>query len=74
MIYTECSTDYSFNRGYNHAYVVFISTMLQNMYDLRVCRIFSRQASLTRQAFLITALHGARYKTGKTLTPKSSAM
>ena len=27
--------------------------------------IFSRQASLTRQAFLITPLHGARYKTGK---------
>ena len=27
--------------------------------------IFSRQASLARQAFLITALHGARYKTGK---------
>ena len=24
---------------------------------------FSRQASLTRQAFLITALHGVRYKT-----------
>ena len=36
--------------------------------------IFSRQASLARQAFLITPLHGARYKTGKTLTPKSSAM
>ena len=29
------------------------------------CLIFSRQASLARQAFLITALHGARYKTGK---------
>ena len=27
--------------------------------------IFSRQVSLTRQAFLITPLHGARYKTGK---------
>ena len=27
--------------------------------------IFSRQASLARQAFLITPLHGARYKTGK---------
>ena len=27
--------------------------------------IFSRQASLARQAFLITHLHGARYKTGK---------
>ena len=25
----------------------------------------SNQASLARQAFLITALHGARYKTGK---------
>ena len=36
--------------------------------------IFSRQASITRQTFLITALHGARYRTGKTLTPKSSAM
>ena len=36
--------------------------------------IFSRQASLARQAFLITPLHGARLKTGKTLTPKSSAM
>ena len=34
--------------------------------------IFSRQASLARQVFLITPLHGARYKTGK--TPKSSAM
>ena len=28
-------------------------------------KIFSGQASLTRQAFLITALHGARYKMGK---------
>ena len=27
--------------------------------------IFSRQASLARQAFLITPLHGARYKTEK---------
>ena len=36
--------------------------------------IFSRQTSLARQDFLITPLHGARYKTGKTLTPKSSAM
>ena len=36
--------------------------------------IFCRQASLTRQAFLLTALHGARSKTGKTLTQKSSAM
>ena len=27
--------------------------------------IFSRQASLARQAFLITPLHGARFKTGK---------
>ena len=27
--------------------------------------IFSCQASLARQAFLITPLHGARYKTGK---------
>ena len=27
--------------------------------------IFSRQASLARQAFLITPLHGARLKTGK---------
>ena len=27
--------------------------------------IFSRQASLARQTFLITPLHGARYKTGK---------
>ena len=27
--------------------------------------IFSRQASLARQVFLITALHGARYKRGK---------
>ena len=35
---------------------------------------FSHQASLTRQAFLITPLHGARYKMEKTLTPKSSAM
>ena len=29
-----------------------------------VC-IFSHQASLAQQAFLITPLHGARYKTGK---------
>ena len=36
--------------------------------------IFSRQASLARQAFLITPLHGARYKTGKKLKPKSSAV
>ena len=27
--------------------------------------IFSCQVSLARQAFLITPLHGARYKTGK---------
>ena len=27
--------------------------------------IFSRQASLAQQAFLITPLRGARYKTGK---------
>ena len=31
----------------------------------KIVIIFSRQASLTRQAFLITPLHGARYKTGK---------
>ena len=31
----------------------------------RTAAIFSRQASLTRQAFLITPLHGTRYKTGK---------
>ena len=36
--------------------------------------IFSRQASLTRQAFLITALHGARSKMGKNAYTKSSAM
>ena len=36
--------------------------------------IFSRQTSLARQAFLLIPLHGARYKTGKTLTAKSSAM
>ena len=36
--------------------------------------IFSRQASLARQAFLITPLHGARYKTGKNAYAKSSAM
>ena len=33
--------------------------------DFQVTVIFSRQASLTRQAFLITPLHGTRYKTGK---------
>ena len=33
--------------------------------DFLLDSIFSRQASLTRQAFLITPLHGARYKTGK---------
>ena len=27
--------------------------------------IFSRQVSLAQQAFLITSLHGTRYKTGK---------
>ena len=32
--------------------------------------IFSRQASLARQAFLITPLHGARYKTGKNAIAK----
>ena len=36
--------------------------------------IFSRQASLARQAFLITPLHGARYKTEKNANAKSSAM
>ena len=30
-----------------------------------VLSIFSRQVSLTRQAFLMTPLHGARSKTGK---------
>ena len=34
-------------------------------YELCILIIFSRQASLARQAFLITPLHGARYKTGK---------
>ena len=33
-------------------------------------RIFSHQVSLTRQAFLITPLHGSRSKTGKNITPK----
>ena len=33
--------------------------------DFQVSVIFSHQASLARQAFLITPLHGARYKTGK---------
>ena len=33
--------------------------------------IFSRQASLARQAFLITPLHGARYKTGKNAYAKN---
>ena len=32
---------------------------------VREMSIFSRQASVARQAFLITPLHGARYKTGK---------
>ena len=32
--------------------------------------IFSRQASLARQAFLITPLHGARLKTGKNAIAK----
>ena len=36
--------------------------------------ILYRQVSLTRQVFLITPSRDARYKTGKTLTPKSSAM
>ena len=35
---------------------------------------FSHQASLARQAFLITALHGARSKTGKNVYAKSSAI
>ena len=35
--------------------------------------IFSRHASLTRQAFLITPLLGA-IRRGRTLTPKSSTM
>ena len=35
------------------------------MPSIRDIIIFSRQASLARQAFLITTLHGARYKTGK---------
>ena len=40
------------------------------------CRyhILSRQASLTRQAVLITSLHGSHSKTGKRLLQKSSAM
>ena len=36
-----------------------------NHSHVEILGIFSRQASLTRHAFLITALHGARYKTGK---------
>ena len=36
--------------------------------------IFSRQASLARQAFLITALHDSRSKTGENAYAKSSAM
>ena len=60
------------DRGhYAHADLSRITT---EQWELRTV-IFSRQASLARQAFLITPLHGARYKTGKkTLTPKSSAM
>ena len=38
---------------------------------VRCCGIFSRQASLARQAFLITALHGARYKTKKNAYAKT---
>ena len=37
-------------------------------------RIISRQASLARQAFLITSLHGSRSKTGKKAYAKNSAM
>ena len=48
--------------------------IIKNRVGFSVDSIFSRLASLARQAFLITPLHGARYKTGKTLTPKSSAM
>ena len=33
--------------------------------ESRLVSNFSRQASLARQAFLITPLHGARYETGK---------
>ena len=37
---------------------------------LMVRVIFSRQVSLTRQAFLVTFLHGSRSKTRKRLRPK----
>ena len=40
---------------------VYISHLIQFTWFV----IFSRQASLARQAFLITPLHGACYKTGK---------
>ena len=45
------------NAQYCKVYDVFESS--------KTTSIFSRQASLARQAFLITPLHGAHLKTGK---------
>ena len=50
------------------------SAILSYVNLLAIRSFFSRQASLARQGFLITALHGTRSKTGKTLSQKSSAM
>ena len=39
--------------------------VVRDLHTLYIHVIFSRQASLARQAFLIIPLHGARYNTGK---------
>ena len=56
---------YGFMEGLAHIQIgraiLFWPSLMQNIQIV----IFSRQASLTRQAFRITALQGARYKTGK---------
>ena len=58
-----------------HMYFCFqAENQVKRILSFEVPAMLSRQASLARQAFLVTPLHGARCKTGKTLTPKSSAM
>ena len=62
LFYTPTSLDASGWKGKIHIEKV---GRLAGIPNIRIRTIFFRQASLARQAFLITPLHGARYKTGK---------
>ena len=66
VTYTSCELIFcpiSFSKSFKYSVCIFDHS------KRRVC-IFSRQASLARQAFLKTALHGSRSKTGKNVYAK----